>query len=158
MYDEILFFWGTWNSLLSETNIKCSPASCISCLVFIPIFRTGWMHGSKLSIVLLSHFMLYYVHILDVKWWRIKQYSTKKRHLLAILRKILNFEVLVLGHLWTDCLETSYRWFFWPYTTSKFWTVLHDGNLIFRGHMKHPRVCNYLLALFTNIQLMNGMG
>ena len=44
----------------------------------------------------------------------------------------------MLSHLWTDCLEILHGYFFWPYTTSKFSTALHDENLIFRGQLKHP--------------------
>ena len=119
MHDEILVFWGYMEhptfrgtGRLLRANIKCRPASCIPCLVFIPIFRTCSMHGSKLSLVLLSHFSLPHVYIIDVKWWRMELESTKKRRLLAIILTSLNFKVLVLIHLWTDCLEILHGRFF----------------------------------------------
>ena len=52
----------------------------------------------------------------------------------------------MLSHLWIDYLEILHGWFFWPYSTSKFSTALHEESLIFRGHMKLPK--NHLTFLY----------
>ena len=68
-----------WFSFLYSAGVRCMDHSLQKC----------WCNT----------FLLHYVYIFDVKLLRIKQCSTKKRHLLTILRKNLDFKVLVVSHL-----------------------------------------------------------
>ena len=94
-----------------------------------------------------------YVYSPDARWCRQKQQSTMKHNLLAILHEVLNFKVLVLVHLWTNCLKISHRWFLGSCTTSKFWTAIHDKILYFKGTWNTlVFIITYFFSNLTNIR------